>query len=413
MRSSSPQALAGKPPRSGPEGHAVRGDLLTSQEHRDDVALGSQPGERGPARLRDHVVVGDGHRRLRIDEHDVGVGSRVQVTLALREAVTACRFQGVPAHGSCQAQTSLRDRVEHQPHRRGEAWSPERSPPDASLGLLGNRRRRVVGGHVRQDPVGQQSPHRRPIVRRAVPCRRCELPERTVPPTSSSSSRRYWGHASAAMRTPPCVCLDEAGDLGRAHVGDRHPRTAAPAASVTARTAPALPRATSTRRAEPGPRAPRPEARLPPRRSTLVLACTRQTPSKLATRSNTDRSVGPSIPGTPWVVQVKTLKNVTPAAHAGSSACNRSGQTCAARPKSTCERPRTDASLSESSAGGPDGMRMGVLHDRGDPARRRGRRTRREVLSFRRSRIHQVDVGVDHARHDEQAGGVDRTSASR
>jgi hypothetical protein len=43
----------------------------------------------------------------------------------------------------------------------------------------------------------------------------------------------------------------------------------------------------------------------------LVPACTRQVPPKLANSRNTRRRSSPSIPGTSWVVQVKTVKKVT------------------------------------------------------------------------------------------------------
>src|SRR5258707_738748 len=56
---------------------------------------------------------------------------------------------------------------------------------------------------------------------------------------------------------------------------------------------------------------------------------------------------------------------------------------------------------------GPNRARVRVLHDGRDTCARRRRRARREVLTGRIARVHEMDVRVDHPGEHEQAAGVD------
>ncbi len=152
--------------------------------------------------------------------------------------------------------------------------------------------------------------------------------------TSDSSSARYCGHASAAASAPQlrAVCTASTASMWLTWAK-------VIAAPVAAASAPTMVSAESSalrlRHSTSRPGSSRPARRSDHSAMEVIVSssqCTSARPSTLANAVRAASNSEAESPGTPWVVQVNSLKKTTPAPHSSGMPPMSSGQTWAASP---------------------------------------------------------------------------------
>ena len=254
--------------------------------------------------------------------------------LAGSEAVALGGDGGATEGDLVQGEHATQRGIDHERVGGVEPGEPEGRLPDVACHLLLDGGRSVVGGDVGERPIPQGPPHLVALVVVAAASRRGELAERPLVEHFGLVQRqilrtRLGGGICPQLRAV-CTTSTASRWLTWAKVM---------AAPVAAASAPTMVSAESSalrlRHSTSRPGSCRPARRSDHSAMDVIVSssqCTNARPSTAANAVSAPSNSEAESPGTPWVVQVNSLKKTTPARHSSGMPAMSSGQTWAASP---------------------------------------------------------------------------------